>query len=42
MNEITYKHYIKYFKEHDPMKLSPYDRSRPYKKEKIGILTSKM
>ena len=31
----------KIFEENNPMRLSPYDRSRPYKEGKRGTLTSK-
>lgn len=40
MNERTSKEIEKKFKEENPMRLSPYDRCKPYKKGKRGIITS--
>lgn len=41
MNELTYKHFEKLLRENGPMKLSPYDKSRPFKEGKRGVLKSK-
>ena len=35
------KYYKKILQENNPMRLSPYDRHKPYKEGKRGSLTSK-
>lgn len=41
MDERRCRYYEKVFKEDNPMRLSPYERSRPYKEGKRGTLTNK-